>query len=133
MHFPVPDPAIAQSAQARAHLHLAARIALGFVALVWAVFLLDWVFDVDPDPFGVRPREPLGLLGILFAPLFHSNFAHIAANTLPLAVLGTAMLTSIPLRRYVRCRSSISDPASPSGCSAAARSISAQAASSTGW
>lgn len=96
MHFPVPDPAVTHTAQARAHFALAARIALGFVALVWAIWLLDWVFDVDPDPFGVRPREPAGLLGILFAPLFHSSFAHIAANTLPLAVLGTAMLYLYP-------------------------------------
>jgi membrane associated rhomboid family serine protease len=96
VHFPVPDPAVTHSAQARAHLALAGRIALGFVALVWAIFLLDWAFDVDPDPFGVRPREPIGLLGVFFAPLFHSNFAHIAANTLPLAVLGTAMLYLYP-------------------------------------
>lgn len=96
MHFPVPDPSAANSAQARAHFALAARIALGFVALLWAVWLLDWVFDVDPEPFGVRPRELAGLLGVVFAPLFHHGFAHIAANTLPLVVLGTAMLYLYP-------------------------------------
>lgn len=97
MHFPVPDPAATHSAQAQAHFQLAVRLALGFVALVWAIWLLDWGFDVDPDPFAVRPREIAGLLGILTAPLFHANFAHLAANTLPLAVLGTAMLYLYPV------------------------------------
>src|SRR5262245_34772314 len=96
VHFPVPDPTATQSAQARAHLALAARLALGFVALVWAIWLLDWAFGVDPDPFGVKPREVAGLIGILCAPLFHVNFAHLASNTLPLAVLGTAMLYLYP-------------------------------------
>jgi membrane associated rhomboid family serine protease len=96
VHLPIPDPEAANSAQARAHFVLAARIALGFVGLLWAIWLLDWGFDVDPDPFGVRPRELAGLPGIAFAPLFHNGFAHIAANTLPLAVLGTAMLYLYP-------------------------------------
>jgi membrane associated rhomboid family serine protease len=96
MHFPVPDPNITHSQQARAHFALATRLALGFVALLWAIWLLNWGFDVDPDPFGVRPREIAGLVGVFSAPLVHSNFAHIAANTLPLVVLGTAMLYLYP-------------------------------------
>jgi membrane associated rhomboid family serine protease len=96
MHFPIPDPAYTSSNPARAHFRLAARLAAGFVALIWLVYLLNWVFDVEPDPFGVRPREISGILGIFFAPLVHSGFAHIAANTLPLLVLGTAMLHLYP-------------------------------------
>ncbi|HUL64589.1 MAG TPA: rhomboid family intramembrane serine protease [Burkholderiaceae bacterium] len=96
MHFPVPDPAYTNSDHARAHFRLAARLALGFVALIWLVYLLNLAFDVGPDPFGVRPRELAGLVGIFFAPLVHSGFAHIAANTLPLFVLGTAMLALYP-------------------------------------
>jgi membrane associated rhomboid family serine protease len=96
MHLPVPDPAYTHSALARAHFRLSARLALGFVALIWLVYLLNAAFDVDPGPFGVRPRESAGLVGIFFAPLVHNGFAHIAANTLPLAVLGTAMLFLYP-------------------------------------
>jgi membrane associated rhomboid family serine protease len=96
MHFPVPDPAHTDSGQARAHFRLAARLAGGFVALIWVVYLLNLVFDVEPDPFGVRPREVSGLVGIFFAPLVHGGFSHIAANTLPLIVLGTAMLYLYP-------------------------------------
>lgn len=96
MHFPVPDPAYTASEQARAHFRLAARLAFGFVALIWLVYLLNWAFDVEPDPFGVRPREASGIIGIFFAPLVHSGFAHITANTLPLLVLGTTMLLLYP-------------------------------------
>lgn len=96
MHLPVPDPAYTHSALARAHFRLSARLALGFVALVWLVFLMNAAFDVDPGPFGVRPRDIAGLAGIFFAPLVHNGFAHLAANTLPLAVLGTAMLFLYP-------------------------------------
>lgn len=97
MHFPVPDPSHTHSDQARAHLRLAARLAFGFVALIWLVYLMNWAFDVDPDPFGIRPRQVAGIAGIFFAPLVHSGFAHIAANTLPLLVLGTAMLFLYPV------------------------------------
>jgi membrane associated rhomboid family serine protease len=96
MHFPVPDPRHTHSDLARAHFRLAVRLALGFTALLWIIFLMNSAFDVDPDPFGIRPREPAGIVGIFFAPLVHSGFAHIAANTLPIFVLGTAMLFLYP-------------------------------------
>ena len=41
---------------------------------------------------GIRPREPLGLLGILFSPFLHRNAAHLIANTLPFAILGWLVL-----------------------------------------
>jgi len=96
MHFPVPDPSYADSVAARASLRLAARISFGFVVLLWLVHFLNWAFDVDPWPFGVQPRELAGLPGIVLAPLVHSNFAHLAANSLPVLVLGTAMLYLYP-------------------------------------
>jgi membrane associated rhomboid family serine protease len=96
MHFPVPDPRYTHTDLARAHFRLASRLALGFTALLWLIFLMNWAFDVDPDPFGIRPREPAGIVGIFLAPLVHGGFAHIAANTLPIVVLGTAMLFLYP-------------------------------------
>ncbi|MEM6256312.1 MAG: rhomboid family intramembrane serine protease [Cyanobacteria bacterium P01_D01_bin.156] len=41
---------------------------------------------------GIRPREPLGLLGIVFSPLLHRNAGHLIANTLPFAILGWLVL-----------------------------------------
>ena len=90
------DPAYATSARGRANFRLAVRIALGFVALIWIIGLLNDGLGIDPADFGVRPRELGGLPGILFAPLMHAGFEHLLANSLPLLVLGTAMLYLYP-------------------------------------
>jgi membrane associated rhomboid family serine protease len=97
MQIHVPDPAYTDSERARGHFRLAARIALGFVAVLWFVFLLSWALDLDPEVSGIRPREWSGLVGVAFAPLVHASFAHLLANSLPLLVLGTAMLFLYPV------------------------------------
>jgi membrane associated rhomboid family serine protease len=96
MQLHVPDPAFTGSTQARAHFRLAARLALGFVALLWLIHLMNWAAALDPAPFGVHPRQLAGALGVLSAPLMHGDFAHLIANTAPLAVVGTAMLFLYP-------------------------------------
>jgi len=96
MHFHVPDPAYTGSEQARLNFALAARIAFGFVVLVWLIHLMNWGLDLDPGPFGIRPREISGLPGVFLAPLVHGSFEHLIANSLPLLVLGTAMLFLYP-------------------------------------
>ncbi|TMH59259.1 MAG: rhomboid family intramembrane serine protease, partial [Betaproteobacteria bacterium] len=84
------------SERARANFRLAVKMALGFVALIWVIQLLDWALDLEPADFGVRPRQLAGLPGIFFAPLVHGGFAHLLANSPPLLVLGTAMLYLYP-------------------------------------
>jgi membrane associated rhomboid family serine protease len=96
MHAYIPDPAYTSSEQARANFRLAGKIALGFVALIWFIQLLNWGLDLELERFGVRPRQLAGLSGILLAPLLHGSFAHLAANSLPLLVLGTGMLYLYP-------------------------------------
>ena len=96
MQIDRPDPAYTASERSRGNFRLAVKIALGFVALLWAIALLNWGLDVSPDDLGVRPRELAGLSGILFAPLMHAGFGHLIANSVPLLVLGTAMLYLYP-------------------------------------
>jgi membrane associated rhomboid family serine protease len=96
MRVDIPDPAWTSSERARASFRLAARIALAFVALIWAIQVLDRGLDLELGRFGVRPRELAGLPGILLAPLLHGGFAHLLTNTLPLLVLGTGMLYLYP-------------------------------------
>ena len=96
MQIHTPDPNYTSSEQARANFRLAAKIALGFVALIWLVALLNWGLDLELERFGVRPRQLTGLPGILFAPLLHGGFSHLFANSLPLLVLGTVMLHLYP-------------------------------------
>ena len=96
MQIRIPDPAFTSSERARASFRLAGRIALGFVALLWLIQLLNVGFDLELTRLGVRPRELAALPGILLAPLLHGGFAHLFANTLPLLVLGTVMLYLYP-------------------------------------
>jgi hypothetical protein len=44
---------------------LAVRSPLGFVALIWLIQILNWGLDLRPADFGVRPRQIVGLAGIL--------------------------------------------------------------------
>lgn len=96
MDLHVPDPAYIGSQRARAHFRLAVRIASGFVALLWLIFAVDVLLDIDPGLSGIRPRRWDGIPGIVFAPLVHASFAHLVSNTLPLLVLGTALLFLYP-------------------------------------
>lgn len=66
----------------------------GFVALLYAVEVVDTVLSDRLDSHGVRPRSDEGLLGIVFAPLLHGGWAHLAANTVPLLVLGFLLALS---------------------------------------
>ena len=59
------------------------------LAAMWALEALDVLLRGWLDGAGIRPRDTDGLLGILFAPFLHGGFQHLAANTLPLLVLGS--------------------------------------------
>lgn len=93
----IESPAGAADGAARtgAHFRLAARLAFGAVGFLWLLALLGWGLELER--FGVRPREWAGLPGILVAPLLHAGIAHLVANSIPLAVLGTTMLHLYPV------------------------------------
>ncbi|MCZ9310217.1 rhomboid family intramembrane serine protease [Corynebacterium uberis] len=74
-------------AQARSHLGTGLRCAVGYVLVIWAVFLVNViVFGGALNAFGVHPLDLSGLTGVLAAPVLHANLAHIVANTVPGAV-----------------------------------------------
>lgn len=60
------------------------------VILTWMTSLMNLILFKGGlgRLFGIRPREFIGLLGIPFSPLFHRDFGHLLANTLPFLVLG---------------------------------------------
>ena len=96
MQIHIPDPEFTTSERSRANFWLAARIASGFVAALWAVDFLNVVLELDLQRLGVRPRQFSGLPGILLAPLLHGGLAHLISNSVPLLVLGTGMLYLYP-------------------------------------
>ena len=71
-----------------------------FVALLYVVEFFDQIDGHHLDYYGIRPMEADGLWGILFAPLLHANWAHLAANTGPALVLGFLVALS-GLSRFV--------------------------------
>jgi membrane associated rhomboid family serine protease len=66
----------------------AAALMLGWVALLWALEAIDTIVGHRMDSFGIEPRKPSELLDIVPSAFTHFGFAHVAANSLPLLVLG---------------------------------------------
>ncbi|WP_424529037.1 rhomboid family intramembrane serine protease [Sphaerisporangium viridialbum] len=58
------------------------------VAVEWGVEVADYVLPQDLDRYGIVAHERNGLVGIFLAPFLHAGFAHLMANTMPLAILG---------------------------------------------
>ena len=71
-------------------------VAGGFVALLWWVKAVEWMFERSLGALGVHPRDPWGLVGVLTAPLVHGSWQHLVSNSLPLLVLGTLALYAYP-------------------------------------
>jgi membrane associated rhomboid family serine protease len=67
---------------------------LSFTAVLWVLELYDQLTGQWLDQDGIVPRSLDGLSGVLWAPLLHGGFAHLAANTLPFVVLGFLVLAN---------------------------------------
>ena len=66
----------------------------GSIGVLWLVRVLDMVTPGAGSTIGhgVIPRTWSGLDGILYAPLIHSSFEHLAANSVPFLILGALIL-----------------------------------------
>jgi membrane associated rhomboid family serine protease len=69
-----------------------ATVLLGLVAIFWLVEIISVVFFHNQvnslAQYGIIPRNPIGLRGILFAPFLHGGWGHLIANTIPFLTLG---------------------------------------------
>lgn len=68
-------------------IHQEIKPVLSLIALIWSVFLLEYLVPFDLLSFGVTPRTARGLVGIAAMPFLHANLQHVISNTLPLFVL----------------------------------------------
>lgn len=60
-----------------------------WVAALWAIEVVDTVLLGDRlQRNGIHPRSGDGLDGIIWSPWLHSDFGHVASNSVPLLVLG---------------------------------------------
>lgn len=77
-------------------LRIAFFIAASFTAILWLIKFVEIAFGLDLISYGVYPQRASGLWGILWAPLIHGSLSHVFANTLPIIILGTALLYGYP-------------------------------------
>ena len=68
----------------------------GFVLALWLIKSFEWWTGTELTAFGIYPRDPQGLRGIVFAPLIHGSFEHLIANTPALLVLGASAIYGYP-------------------------------------
>lgn len=70
----------------------AAVFMIGAVLLLWILEAIDTVLLGMLDRLGIHAQEPMGWVGIFFAPFLHVGFGHLIANSMPLLVLGFLIL-----------------------------------------
>jgi membrane associated rhomboid family serine protease len=100
MTGPARGHAPATQAKKRPRWMVGGATILTFVALLYVVELIDQLSRHSLDVNGIRPLDTDGLWGIIFAPVLHANWQHLAANTIPLLVLGF-LVTLAGLSRFV--------------------------------
>lgn len=66
----------------------AAKLMVGWVALLWLLEVVDVISGHALDGLGITPREPSELVDVVPAAFIHFGFAHVAANSVPLLVMG---------------------------------------------
>ena len=78
------------------HLKRSFTIVAAFTITLWLIKIGEALIGVRLYKYGIQPGQLSGLMGVFWAPLIHSSFAHLFANTAPLLILGTALLYGYP-------------------------------------
>jgi membrane associated rhomboid family serine protease len=69
------------------------RVFGAIVAVLWIEEIVDaFLLGGALDAYGIRPREPASLGGVLLMPLLHGGFPHLVANTVTLCIFGPMLL-----------------------------------------
>jgi cysteine synthase B len=88
MVAPAPAPRRSVARVLPPHTVFAAIVMLAFTALLYVIELFDQFTGQSLDSEGIVSRSLPGLAGILWAPLLHGGWEHLAANTVPFLVFG---------------------------------------------
>ncbi len=62
------------------------------IAVLWAIKAFELISGISLAQLGLLPLQVKGLTGIIFSPLLHADVAHLAANSVPLFLLGSALM-----------------------------------------
>jgi len=60
-----------------------------FVISIWLVKMFEIAAEISFVQLGIRPKEIVGLVGIILSPFIHGDFNHLISNTLPVFVLSS--------------------------------------------
>ena len=69
---------------------------LYFTISLWLIHLSQTISGFDLGYWGIYPRETMGLRGIIFAPLLHGDWAHLASNSVPFMVMMVMIIYFYP-------------------------------------
>jgi membrane associated rhomboid family serine protease len=72
------------------------RLPLYFALAIWLIHIVQSSLNVDFGWWGIYPRVAMGLRGILFAPVLHAGWEHLASNTIPFVVCATMIIYFFP-------------------------------------
>jgi membrane associated rhomboid family serine protease len=64
------------------------QLVLALLAAMWLLEVVDIALDHRLDQYGIEPRDPDGLVGVVAAPFLHADFGHLIANSIPFVTLG---------------------------------------------
>ena len=64
----------------------------GIIFITLVINMLNWASGKYLYLLGLRPRNILGLIGIIFSPILHGNFNHLFFNSIPFFVLSLVLL-----------------------------------------
>lgn len=62
------------------------------VACLWAIHFINYLLKYRLNCLGIVPREPAGLIGIIFSPFLHGSAAHLTMNSIMLFILSAMIL-----------------------------------------
>lgn len=62
------------------------------IALLWVIQCVNFALGYRLNVFGILPRTPFGLVGIIFSPFLHGSFSHLLFNSIPLFLLMNLLL-----------------------------------------
>ncbi|WP_196140806.1 rhomboid family intramembrane serine protease [Aliikangiella sp. G2MR2-5] len=71
-----------------------------FILFLWVIKSAEELFNLNLWFLAIRPDEVSGLAGIFFAPLLHSDWGHLAANSFPLFLLGSILFYGYPRSKW---------------------------------
>ena len=62
-----------------------------FLLVIWMIKISEILLDLDFAFLGIFPLKAKGLIGVITAPLIHSDIEHLIANSIPILILGAGL------------------------------------------